>query len=92
MKGIEIRLKNHHFDGSDPIWIIDFLRRFFIDEDAQLMNESQAYFFVFCLTHFISKDAPMMTTKIGIMRSRVCCGVASGKASGSPNFKVRTTP
>ncbi len=43
VKRIEIKRKNHHFDGSDPIWIINLLRRFVNEAYTQLLSETQAY-------------------------------------------------
>jgi len=51
IKRMEIRLAQHHFSGSDPIGVLDFLSRFTREAEIQEMSEAQA---LLSLPHFLS--------------------------------------
>ena len=54
LKNIELTMREHKFDGEDPILIFDFLSRAVEEADTLAMNEGQL---VICLPHLLTKTA-----------------------------------
>ena len=50
IKRMDIKLKQHHFTGEDPIMVLDFLARFVREANIQEMSEAQAFL---ALPHFL---------------------------------------
>ena len=65
IKRLEIVLKEHHFDGSDPIRILDFLARFVKEADIQDMTEAQAYLALPKFLGGLAQSQFEMTTNLG---------------------------
>ena len=43
IKGLELTMRGHTFDGEDPIHVLDFLARFVREADTLKRSEAQAY-------------------------------------------------
>ena len=54
LKNIQLTMREHKFDGEDPILIFDFLSRAVEEADTLAMNEGQL---VICLPHLLTKTA-----------------------------------
>lgn len=64
-RSLERKLKNHHFDGLDPICILEFLQRFLLAWDATRIHEGGSICLLPSLLHGSALDNLQLCLETG---------------------------